>query len=396
MTCVSKSFVSLLLLMSVVAAQGQSDAYMVVSWNKDLSLSAMASSIRRDERDPQLVWVDLRLTSKAKFFLPKTPHGHKWRTIDMRSLVSCGAEPKLWTMESYARDSDGRTVEQHLSQDRAEVTPAPMTPGSLNAIAVSWICARAPEKPASPQLSAQAASSPSEEATASVRAGKPLGVPHATSASISGTAFSVSHAGFLLTNNHVINGCESVTLTTMDGRQETARIAFRDERNDLALLATKAPLSDIAVFRRTPIRSGEDVIALGFPYRGLLATDVNVSTGIVSAMAGIRNDSSRLQISAPVQPGNSGGPLIDHKGAVVGVVVAKLDALVVAKAIGDIPQNINFAIKAEPAISFLRSSGIEPAMASNTAKNLEIADSVQTARRYTYLVECVATLQAEQ
>ena len=85
----------------------------------------------------------------------------------------------------------------------------------------------------------------------------------------------------------------------------------------------------------------------------MLASGGNVVTGNVTALAGLGDDSRFLQISAPVQPGNSGGPLFDRHGNVVGVVVAKLNALKIASATGDIPQNVNFAIKASVAIAFL-------------------------------------------
>src|SRR5439155_21695916 len=94
------------------------------------------------------------------------------------------------------------------------------------------------------------------------------------------------------------------------------------------------------------VRQGDGIVAVGFPLRGLLASGPNVTTGTISALAGLGDDSRYLQITAPVQPGSSGGPLLDQSGNVVGVVVGKLDALRVAQAIGDIPQNVNFAINA--------------------------------------------------
>ena len=198
----------------------------------------------------------------------------------------------------------------------------------------------------------------------------------------------VSSAGNLLTNSHVVRECASVDVLLPSGETVSARVVARDTRNDLALVSVSHPFLSVASFRRNPIRSGEDIIALGYPYRGLLASDVNVSVGIVSAMAGLLNDTSQLQISAPVQPGNSGGPLLDQTGAIAGVVVAKLDALAVAKVVGDIPQNVNFAIKSEVAQSFLRSNGIEPLVAPSAAKRAPVADLVQTARGYTLLIEC--------
>ena len=206
----------------------------------------------------------------------------------------------------------------------------------------------------------------------------------------SGTAFTVTQTGHMLTNNHVVDGCTVVSVTDVDGRTLAAKVTARDARSDLALLATNQSTQAFATFRREQIRSGDAVVALGFPYRGLLATDVNVSVGIVSAMAGIRNDSAQLQISAPVQPGNSGGPLLDVGGSVPGVVVAKLDALAVAKLTGDLPQNINFAIKGELAQVFLRSNGIEPTTSPANLRAVKQTTSVivDVARRYTWLVEC--------
>ncbi len=104
------------------------------------------------------------------------------------------------------------------------------------------------------------------------------------------------------------------------------------------------------------MRQGEDIVVYGFPLPGVLSSGGNVSTGNVTALTGLGDDSRFLQISAPVQPGNGGGPLLDRSGNVVGVVVSKLNALSVASATGDVPQNVNFAIKASVALAFLELS----------------------------------------
>ena len=90
---------------------------------------------------------------------------------------------------------------------------------------------------------------------------------------------------------------------------------------------------------------GEQIVIYGFPLAGALASTGNLATGIVSALAGLGDDTSKLQISAPIQPGNSGGPVLDQSGHVIGVVVSKLNAIKAASITGDIPQNVNFAIK---------------------------------------------------
>ena len=130
------------------------------------------------------------------------------------------------------------------------------------------------------------------------------------------------------------------------------------------------------------------MVGLGFPLRGLLANQANVTVGIVSATAGLQDDDRFLQITAPVQPGNSGGPLFDRGGNVVGVIVAKLDALQVAELTGDIPQNVNFAIKADVARGFLATNGVDYETAPFAAR-LGAADIAEQGRTVTVAVECV-------
>lgn len=169
----------------------------------------------------------------------------------------------------------------------------------------------------------------------------------------SGTGFVVSGQGHVLTNHHVVDSCKSVTIAA-DNQSYPAEVLAHDEAWDLALIKTKLPGREPASFRaRGKAVLGEPVIVAGYPLRGLLADDLQVTTGSVSALAGIRGDSRTLQITAPVQPGNSGGPLFDASGAVIGVVVAKLNAVALAERTGDIPQNINFAINGDLATRFL-------------------------------------------
>jgi S1-C subfamily serine protease len=176
----------------------------------------------------------------------------------------------------------------------------------------------------------------------------------------SGTGFLVDGAGHVLTNAHVAGKCAMVVVG-IDGKRLSAVVVSRNAQLDLALLATRAFTPTYATFRAgAPARAGEAVTAAGFPLRGLLASGPIVTTGIVNATAGLLDDRSRLQISAAVQPGNSGGPLLDAAGNVIGVVVSKLDAMEVAKSTGDLPQNVNFAIKGERARAFLEANRIVP------------------------------------
>jgi S1-C subfamily serine protease len=136
------------------------------------------------------------------------------------------------------------------------------------------------------------------------------------------------------------------------------------------------------------------VVAIGYPFHGLLTSDFTVTTGIVSSLSGVLNDTRFLQISAAVQPGNSGGPLLDSAGQVVGMVAAKLNALKFAKATGDMPENINFAIKTGALRDFLDNSVVSY-QTSETRAELKTADIARNARAYTLLISCTPTEQAE-
>lgn len=180
-----------------------------------------------------------------------------------------------------------------------------------------------------------------------------------TKTTSSGTGFAVSANGDILTNDHVAAGCSRLTV---NGHE--AVLKATDKTFDLALVRVPALRNtDFATFADKPAPLNSDITVAGYPLSGLLS-GLNVTRGSVTAMKGIGGDSTRMQISAPVQPGNSGGPAMNAQGQVVGVVVAKLDAQLVANAIGDIPQNVNFAVRGSMAKLFLHQNGITPRTAS--------------------------------
>ncbi len=197
-----------------------------------------------------------------------------------------------------------------------------------------------------------------------------------------GTGFLVSGEGDFLTNNHVVEGCTTVSI---DGLPAT--IIATDDAFDLALLrVSPAPSAEPAQFAEKPARLNSDVTVIGFPLPDLLG-GLNVTRGSVTSLKGIAGDGVRMQISAPVQPGNSGGPVVNAAGQVVGVVVSKLDAQMVADATGDIPQNINFAIRAEIAKLFLYQNGVEPVEVEETDA-LAPEDLAEAAKGFTRLITC--------
>jgi len=216
------------------------------------------------------------------------------------------------------------------------------------------------------------------------------GAPHdggGGSTTSSGSGFVVSKSGHILTNAHVVEACASVTGQLPSG-EFPLTILNVDEKNDLAILKTDAKVSAVATFREgKAIRAGEDVIVVGFPLQGTLANQMNVTTGTVSALAGIGNDVTQLQLTAPVQPGNSGGPLLDKSGNIVGVVVAKIAALNMVTQSGAIPENVNFAIKGEIARAYLESRRVDH-IGRGSEKSKEVADIGDAARAYTVFIVC--------
>jgi S1-C subfamily serine protease len=204
-----------------------------------------------------------------------------------------------------------------------------------------------------------------------------------------GTGFVVSKAGHIVTNRHVVNQCRSVAIRWADGDAGRARILAISKRADLALLKTDAKIRHIAKFRSgSRLRQGEDIAIFGFPLSGLLSSSGNLTAGSVAALAGLRDDPGIMQISAPVQPGNSGGPVFDQKGRIVGVVVSKLNAARIAKLVKDIPQNINFAIKASVATNFLESRAV-PYQVEAQGKDMSNADKAQAAKNFTVQIRCL-------
>ncbi len=204
---------------------------------------------------------------------------------------------------------------------------------------------------------------------------------------LTGTAFVVSSQGHLLTNRHVVGNCQQVRLA---GSDKPLKVLPQDEANDLALLQMTGKPKAVAVFRATnDLRQGESIAAYGYPLLGALAAGGNLSPGVVSALAGLGNNTSQIQITAPVQQGNSGGPVLDGKGHVVGVVVQKLDAVKVAKLTGDVPQNVNFAINESTARAFLDSNQVKYKTSHwwNIGQK-DLADIAEDARTYTVVVEC--------
>jgi len=195
-----------------------------------------------------------------------------------------------------------------------------------------------------------------------------------------GSGFFVDDAGYLLTNAHVVRHCGDTRLRFGDGRIASALIVAGDEANDLALLKIRGRSPAFAKFRGAPpIRLGESVVVFGYPLSGYLSKSGNLSTGLVASLAGAGDNEAEMQISAPVQSGNSGGPVVDQSGHIVGVVVAKSNTKTINKDYVEVIQNANFAIKADVAKAFLDRLGVpyEVEPPGEDLKTPDVADIVR-------------------
>jgi TPR repeat protein len=202
-----------------------------------------------------------------------------------------------------------------------------------------------------------------------------------------GTLFLVSKTGHAVTNQHVINGCQELRI---DGREGTAKLVTQDEVNDLALLQIPGTAKDIATIASEPgkVRQGEDVVVFGFPLTAVLSSGGNLTPGVVSALTGYGNNTNQIQITAPIQPGSSGSPVINKKGEVVGVVAMKLSDSKMAKATGQIGQNVNFAVSGQTLKTFLDTHKVEYRTGGVLSFDKSTADLADEARKWTLVVEC--------
>jgi S1-C subfamily serine protease len=206
---------------------------------------------------------------------------------------------------------------------------------------------------------------------------------------LSGSGFVVNNQGYILTNYHVVEGCAKLRLKGSTGVGNAAESFATDETNDLAVLRPAIGAAALPFKDGRGVRQADQIISVGFPLAGLglVSTSAKVSTGTVSALAGPNDDSRLLQISAPTQPGNSGGPVLDISGNVVGITVATLNAAKMLKLADVIPQNINFAIKSNIAREFLDTKGVSYETASSSNK-LDLGDVAAKGVRSTVLIEC--------
>lgn len=202
-----------------------------------------------------------------------------------------------------------------------------------------------------------------------------------------GTAFLIGNSGHLVTNFHVVEGCTSLSFRLPGRSAVEATLISSNEQSDLALLETDLNEPALSIEGDSSIKLGEEVVVFGFPLLGDLSSQGNLTNGVVSALTGLNDDLMTFQLSAQIQPGNSGGPVFNSKGNLIGVVVGIANNEYFERSSGTIPQNVNFAIRSSVLKTFLDSNNIQYQTASGSNKKA-ISDIAEAAQKSTGALYC--------
>lgn len=202
----------------------------------------------------------------------------------------------------------------------------------------------------------------------------------------SGTGFALKD-GYIVTNYHVIDEANTILVKGIKGDfnySYNAIVVGTDKNNDLALLR----ISDSAFsgFGHTPYsisngssEVGEDVYVLGYPLTSTMGDEIKLTTGVISSKTGFQGDVALYQISAPIQPGNSGGPLFDNKGNIIGVVSAKHAGA----------ENVGYAIKSMYLRNLIESSANAAIIpTSNSVSTLPLTGKVKAEKNFIFMISC--------
>ncbi|WP_292295073.1 trypsin-like peptidase domain-containing protein, partial [Marivita sp.] len=210
----------------------------------------------------------------------------------------------------------------------------------------------------------------------------------------SGTGFYVSREGHVITNSHVIDGCKEIKIHSKGNFLDTVIVAS-DPQNDLALLKSDGPPAAFFSLSQNNPYPLQDVIVAGFPFGDRVSSSLKFTRGIVSSLTGIGNNYSEIQIDAALQPGNSGGPILDEFGNVIAVAVAKLDMKKILNDYGVIPENTNFGIKSSAVRNLMEGNRLVPKESSK--KMLTRLELSQLATDATVFLTCwMTTAQIDQ
>lgn len=193
----------------------------------------------------------------------------------------------------------------------------------------------------------------------------------------SGSAFFINNDGYVITNHHVIESCNDNLKIVFSNNNHKAKLIAKDEYLDLALLKAEIKNDDFIELSVVPPKKLQKIIAAGYPFGKYLSDDLKFTSGIVSSLKGLKDDSTRLQIDAALNPGNSGGPIVDEQtGRLVAVAVAGLRK--------DITESVNFGIKANSVKSFLDSNNLNYRLFKRKFNSKDISTNLENSVVYIF------------
>ena len=173
----------------------------------------------------------------------------------------------------------------------------------------------------------------------------------------SGTGFMFGSKDYVITNWHVIRGTKNIKVKFINGEKINAKVLLKDPQHDIAFIklerSPKLPPSNLKIGDSSQVRLGDRVFTIGYPAHWVMGEKPKYTSGDVNALSGIKDDPTVFQISVQIQPGNSGGPLFNQNGQVIGITQSSLDPNLAVGAFGTLPQNVNFAIKSNYILNLL-------------------------------------------
>ena len=191
-----------------------------------------------------------------------------------------------------------------------------------------------------------------------------------------GTGFFVNKEGYVITNYHVVKLSENNTKIVFRNKEKDAKIIAYDEVLDIALLKVEVKNKNYIKFSNSSPKKAQSILVAGYPYGKEISDDLKITSGIINSLKGIKNNTSMLQIDATVNPGNSGGPIVDKdSGSLVGVATMKLSKDYTKAAFGVESENTNYGIKSSQVKDFLEANNVSVSIKKNKLDITELEES---------------------
>ncbi len=200
-----------------------------------------------------------------------------------------------------------------------------------------------------------------------------------------GTAFAVAY-GWFVSNHHVVDGAAEIEILSASGSRIPATLVVSDQANDVAILRASIGAPGLPIGDSSRVLRGEEVLTLGYPLIQIQGQLQKATFGRINSLAGIQDDPRFLQMDVPIQPGNSGGPLMNKNGEVIGIVTATLDQLVTLKLSGSLPQNVNYALKSDYLVPLLKQHVPNWLASVNTVTSSDLSVVVEKAESSVFLL----------